>query len=292
VAVVTSLQMDLAPSDHTLILFLAYASCLGVLLVAPLYGAYRIHRYLTTIALGGKGLAVVVAGEINPYAYGPREVVLPGEDGSALKLKGSDYVTQSDREFDMVFGPLFYGLKLTHWWFFLVVMGSRLVDGFLISFLRSDGNTQVFCLLLNAVALCAAYWYGRPFLRDTEYRLYAVSLSCLVLAFLSLVILFVCFSTFGFPLLVLCDAVLCGMCVLQAMQVLRVALLLISIGFVVKGADAEMLGVAVIVIHATVCVLFLLIRLYDVYHKIVRLCNAPKEVVHPPFVFACFVLLF
>jgi hypothetical protein len=62
------------------------------------------------------------------------------------------------------------------------------------------------------------------------------------------------------------------------MQALRVALLLISIGFVVNGADAEKLGIAVIVIHVAVCALFVVLRLYDVYHKILRLCNAPKEV--------------
>jgi hypothetical protein len=106
------------------------------------------------------------------------------------------------------------------------------LDGFFISFLRSEPDTQLVLLLINAAGMMVAYWSINPFLRETDYQLFT------------------------------------------AMQLLRVILLLISIGFVVNGADADTLGVAVIVIHILVCCLFVLIRLYDLYQK-VRIACAP-----------------
>ncbi len=227
VAVVTALQMDLSPTDHALIQFLAYFVCLVGLILAPLYAAFRIERYLSELALSGKGMHSEKAKEME-YEHQQSKFSLPGEHGSALAIKGIEYANESDKVFDMVFGPLLYGLKLSHWWFFLVVMASRLLDGFLISFLRNEPTGQIIGLLINAVILSGLYGALNPFLRETDYKLYT-GMHLLRVMFLGISIGFV-----------------------------------VKDG---TAVDPQKLGIAVIVLHVCVCVSFVLIRVYDLIQK-------------------------
>src|SRR5262245_38561168 len=136
--------MSLAPSDHWLIVLLAYLTFLLLLIAISLWLFWRLHAKLA--AQSATGTAVTPS-----------------------QASGGDPVLT------LALAPLYSDYVLPRWRLFgLAVFTQRLLDGIFVATVRDDAKAQIGLLLTSQLLFTIIVAYARPFSTPGENKVQTV----------------------------------------------------------------------------------------------------------------------